>query len=69
MWMLKTGEKIIVYDSKKVELGEGTFLRQTFHGDLKMIAYECKEHTILAKGPHFLKVNGQTLLITPDFDK
>lgn len=65
--MLNAGEKIAVYDSKKVELGEGTFLKQTFHPELKMIAYECQEHTILAKGPHYVKVKGKMLLIMPDF--
>lgn len=67
--MIKAGEKIVVFDSNKVELGEGTFIRQTIHADLRMTAYECEEHTILAKGSHYLKVRGQTIHITPDFSQ
>jgi hypothetical protein len=57
---LQQGMSITVYDSKRVELGEGTFLRKSWHPELKTTAYECREHTILAKGDHFVKIRGQT---------
>jgi hypothetical protein len=53
------GEKIVVYDSKKVELGEGTFVEREYIPAMKVTAYECLEHTILARGGHWLKVRGE----------
>ena len=44
---------------RRVELGEGTFLRRTVYVDLNMIAYECEEHTILARGDHFIRLHGR----------
>jgi hypothetical protein len=65
--MMNVGDKIVVYDGQKVELGEGTFIRRTLHPDLRMTAYECNEHTILAKGAHYVKVRGRLIPVNPDF--
>ena len=62
---LKVGQKIVVFDANKIELGEGTFLRRTPVPEMKMVAYECEEHTILAKSPHYVRV-GETLLESQD---
>lgn len=56
---LRPGLKIIVYTDRRVELGEGTFLRRTLHEDINMVAYECEEHTILARGDHFIRLHGR----------
>ena len=56
---LQAGQRIVVYDTRKQELGEGTLLRQTVHGDMNLIAYECEEHTILARGDHYVRVSGE----------
>ncbi len=63
--MLSVGDKITVYDLANAELGEGTFMRKSYLPDLKMTAYECKEHTILAKGVHFLKIGTGPKLKVP----
>lgn len=55
---LKPGQKIVVYSGQREELGEGTFKRREVHADMNMVAYECEEHTILAKGSHFVRVDG-----------
>lgn len=60
---LKPGQKIVVYTGQREELGEGTFLRREVHADMNVIAYECEEHTILAKGSHFVRVDGQLKFI------
>lgn len=56
---LRAGLKIVVYTDRRVELGEGTFVRRTIHSDLNMVAYECEEHTILARGDHFIRLHGR----------
>ena len=56
---LRAGLKIVVYTGRRVELGEGTFVRRTVHPDLNMVAYECEEHTILARGDHFIRLHGR----------
>lgn len=61
MLQLKRGQKIAVYDSERRELGEGTFVRLSQIEDMNMMAYECAEHTILAKGVHFVRVEGQVI--------
>jgi len=53
------GQLIVVYNKQREELGEGTLVRRTIHLDLEMVAYECEEHTILARGAHYVRVNGQ----------
>lgn len=53
------GQRIVVFNQKREELGEGTFIRRTHHKDMDMIAYECEEHTILARGDHYLRLEGQ----------
>ena len=65
--MLQPGMKIVVYTDKKVELGEGTYVRTSTHPDMRMTVYECQEHTILAKGKHYLRVAGELQLIDPEF--
>jgi hypothetical protein len=55
---LKKGQKIAVYDGRRRELGEGTLIRVTQHSEMNMTAYECEEHTILAKGEHFIRIEG-----------
>ncbi len=68
--MLAPGAKITVYTAEKVELGEGTFLRKTEHADLGMTAYECREHTILAKGRHYLKIgSGRPEVVIPEYSR
>ena len=52
------GTKITVFDSGRVELGEGTLRRYEFQADRLLTIYECEEHVILAKGDHYLKVDG-----------
>ena len=59
MLTLNAGQKIVVYDGKKQELGEGTLIRQTVHADMNLIAYECEEHTILGRGSHFVRVGNE----------
>ncbi|HMN69546.1 MAG TPA: hypothetical protein PKC28_13480 [Bdellovibrionales bacterium] len=54
---LKRGERIVVYDRDRVELGEGTFQEREIHG--ATTAYVCAEHTILAQGPHYIKLRGE----------
>ncbi len=56
---LNTGEKIVVYDSRKIELGEGTFLRCEKILSLGITVYECREHAILAKGVHYVRKDDQ----------
>lgn len=56
---LSEGQKITVYDSTKTELGEGTFIERNFMQAMNMTIYECREHAILAKGDHWLKLNGE----------
>jgi hypothetical protein len=58
MLELKKGQKIAVYDERRRELGEGTLIRVTRHSEMNMTAYECEEHTILAKGEHFVRAGG-----------
>ena len=67
--MLQPGAKITVFDDQRVELGEGTFLRKTIVQDLKLTAYECREHTILAKGDHYLKVGGTISRVSNEFNE
>lgn len=55
---LASGEKIVVYNSERVELGEGTLIRVEHIPEMKMTVYECQEHAILAKSPHFVKKDG-----------
>lgn len=50
----ENGDKITVYDSTKTELGEGTLIKTEKISGLNMMVYECREHTILAKGTHFV---------------
>lgn len=50
------GAHITVYDEKQTELGEGIFVNKTSHGSLS--AYECREHTILVRGTHYILLNG-----------
>ncbi len=65
MMDLKRGQKIIVFDAQKCELGEGTLIRATPHSDLGVIAYECVEHTILAKGIHYVRLPGTDETLYP----
>lgn len=60
---MNSGDKIVVFDAQKNELGEGTFRQRTVHPDLGLIAYECDEHVILAKLPHFVRTGGQTITV------
>ena len=53
------GQKIKVFDEQKRELGEGTFVSLSTVNASGLIAYECVEHTILAKSPHWLEVAGE----------
>jgi hypothetical protein len=53
------GQKIAIFNQKRQELGEGTFIRRTQHKEMDMTAYECEEHTILARGDHYLRVEGK----------
>lgn len=55
---LPPGTKIVVFDQHRVELGEGTLIRQEYEVDRELTVYECEEHVILAKGEHYLKVAG-----------
>ncbi len=61
---LRPGEKIAVYNYERQELGEGTFIRLTPHAEMNLLAYECEEHTILARGDHFLRVAGRLRFIS-----
>lgn len=56
---IKTGEKIVVFNGQRQELGEGTFIALTKHPELNLVAYECEEHTILARGDHYLQIDGE----------
>ena len=60
---IKTGQKIVVFNGQRQELGEGTFVRLTRHMEMNLIAYECEEHTILAHGEHFLSIEGEMYAI------
>ncbi len=53
------GTKITVFDGRRVELGEGTLRRHEFQAERELTVYECEEHVILAKGDHYLKVDGK----------
>jgi hypothetical protein len=57
--MLERGSKITVYDGEQVELGEGTLLQKVEHPEMNLVVYECKEHLILARGEHWLKIAGK----------
>lgn len=57
---LKQGLKIVVYDGTKIELGEGTLIAVCLHRDMNLTAYECEEHTILAKGDHYVRLHGKS---------
>lgn len=63
--MLASGTHITVFDSAKNELGEGTLIRSQFHPDMGLTVYECKEHLILAKGIHWLKIGNELNKIDP----
>jgi len=56
---IRRGQKIVVFNKQRQELGEGTFIRCTQHKDMDVVAYDCEEHTILARGDHYLRVEGQ----------
>jgi hypothetical protein len=60
---LQPGSKITVFDRLKNELGEGTLKRREFEAGRDLTVYECEEHVILAKGEHYLKVDGKTYRI------
>jgi hypothetical protein len=60
---IKTGQKIVVFNGQQQELGEGTFVRLTRHEEMNLIAYECEEHTILARGEHLLRLDGKMHII------
>lgn len=49
------GDKITVFDENRIELGEGTLIRVEALADIKMVAYECREHIILAKSTHYVR--------------
>lgn len=61
--VINPGQKISVRNAQGEELGEGTFLQQTYHEDLDMTAYECEEHTILARGEHYVRVDGRPAVL------
>ena len=60
---IERGQKIVVLDGERRELGEGTFISRDRHGE--MTVYECREHTILAKGEHYVRVGGETHKVKP----
>lgn len=63
----QTGDKIKVYDSSQIELGEGTLIKTERIPGMAMTVYECQEHTILAKGTHYVRLGGQLHKIEPQF--
>lgn len=62
---LTSGMKITVYDGARVELGEGTLLTKVEHPDMNLVVYECREHLILARGEHWLKLRGEMHRVPP----
>ena len=62
--VLPKGEVITVFTKERVELGDGTFLRSEYIAEMNTTVYQCKEHTILAKGDHYVRSAGQMILVT-----
>jgi hypothetical protein len=60
-WTEAVGRRIVVFDDQQIELGEGTLERRSQEGPLT--AYECREHTILVKGAHWVSVDGRMIPI------
>ena len=59
------GMHIVVLDKNHSELGEGTFEERSVVSASNLIAYECREHVILASGVHYVKINGEIYAVNP----
>lgn len=66
---IQPGQKIAVYTEQKIELGEGTFRAREWLPDMNTTAYECDEHTILARGAHYVRTGGQWFFVEPRLER